>query len=373
MPHAGWVPGAPDVLTAPSGRNRPARRPSREVSRLRLGVVGCGAVTERYHLPALLASPDIRIVAFADPAAERARALAARADGALALSSHEELAGRVDAVLIAAPNAVHEPIAVPLLAAGVHLLVEKPMARTTAECDRMLAAAAAGRAVLAVGHDFRHFPVAGLAKALFAAGLLGSIRRVDLRQSASSRWPSVSTAVLSPEAGGGVLIDFGVHLLDLLLWWLGDLRPVGCRDDAEGGIETECELELELADGAPVHVTLSRTRALRDTVMVEGQRGTLELGVFEPALIRLTPAGGTAAVVGSVPDADFERAPLATVFGRQLADFAAAVRGEHPPAVTGEDGRRVVALAESCYAMRRPLRTAWDFPDAYAVVGRTGP
>jgi predicted dehydrogenase len=343
------------------------------VTAVRVGVVGCGAVAERYHLPALLAAPDIRIVAFADPALERARVLAARAPGAAALASHETLPGLVDAVLLTAPNAVHERVALPLLAAGVHLLVEKPMARTAAECDRMRAAAEQAGVVLAVGHDFRHFPVARFARELFAGGTLGRVVRVELRQSAGGRWPYASTAVLSPEAGGGVLLDFGVHLLDLLLWWLGDLRAVACRDDAMGGIETECELELELAGGAPVAVTLSRSRALPDTVTVVCERGTAEIGVFEPAMIRLTPPAGTLALEGTVPDAVFERAPLATVFGRQLADFVAAIRGERPPAVTATEGRRVVALAESCYALRQPLRLPWDYPEAYAAVGRAGP
>ena len=340
---------------------------------LRLAVVGCGAVTERYHLPALLASRDVRVVAFVDPTIDRARSLAGRVDGAVAGSDPEQLAERFDAALLAAPNAVHEPIAVPLLARGVHVLVEKPMARTAGECDRMLEAAAAGGAVLAVGHDFRHFPVARYARDLFASSMLGDIRRVDVRQSAGGRWPYASPAALSRESGGGVLLDFGVHLLDLLLWWLGDMDAVAYRDDAAGGIETECEVDLRLAGGAPVRFELSRTRALRDTVVVECAHGTLELGVFEPVLVRLTPAGGAAAMAGGVPDPAFDAAPIATVFGRQLGEFVRATRRESNASVTGQEGRRVVALAEACYAMRQPLRQPWDFPEAYAAVGRTGP
>lgn len=344
-----------------------------ESSALRIGVVGCGAVTERYHLPALLSSPEVQVVAFVDRTVERAGALAVRAGGAVALASHGDLVGRADAALVAVPNALHEPVASDLLRAGLHVLVEKPMARSTAECDRMLAAASGAGVVLAVGHDFRQYPVARYARELFASGLLGAVRRVDVRQSSGAGWPAVSTAVLSPEAGGGVLIDFGVHLLDLLLWWLGDLRVTAYRDDAAGGVESECECEMELGTGATVRMELSRTRSMRDTAIVECERGTIELGVFDPAVIRLTVAGASAALAGAVPDQEFERAPLRTVFARQLADFVDAVRAQREPLVPGWQGRRAVALVESCYGLKQPLRRPWDFPAVYASVGRSGP
>ena len=348
----------------------PNQRP--DGARLRCGIVGCGAVTERYHLPALQASPDVQVVACVDPVLARARALADRIGAPLALDGHGGLAGQVDVALVAVPNAYHAPIAIDLLAAGIHVLVEKPMARSTEECDRMMAAAGPGT-VLAVGHDFRYFPVARYARDLFASGALGAIRRVDVRQSAGGRWPYASTAVLSPEAGGGVLLDFGVHLFDLLLWWLGGMRVVRYADDAAGGIETECECELALEGGAPVQVELSRTRQLRDTVVVEGERGTVDIGVFEPAVVRLALAGGGPALAGSVADAAFAQAPLLTVFGRQLADVVSAIRGGPPPLASGPDGRRAVAVVEACYARRTPLRQPWDFPEAYAAVGRVGP
>jgi predicted dehydrogenase len=342
----------------------PSQRPGG--ARLRFGVVGCGAVTERYHLPSLSASPEVELVGFADTSPARAAALAARAGVGRTVADHRELIGAIDAALVAVPNAWHEPVADDLLRAGIHVLVEKPMARTTAECDRMLAAAAGSGAVLAVGHDFRHFPVARFARDFFAAGLLGTIERVDLRQSAGGRWPYASTAVLSPSAGGGVLLDFGVHLFDLLLWWLGGIEAVSYRDDAEGGVESESEAELRLESGAPVHVELSRSRTLRDTVVIEGERGTIEIGVFEPAMVRLTPRGGSA-LAGTAPDPRFERAPLRTVFDRQLADFVGAVRGGTAPPVGGGEARRAVALVEGCYARRMPLRWPWSWPEARAA------
>jgi predicted dehydrogenase len=340
---------------------------------LRVGIVGCGAVAELYHVPALLASRDIDVVACVDPDVERARALAARIGASHALTAHGDLPGRVDLAIVAVPNAFHAPVAIDLLRAGVHVLVEKPMARSGAECDLMLAAASSSGVVLAVGHDFRHYPVARFARDLFAAEVLGTVLSVDVEQRAGGRWPSATTAVLSVEAGGGVLIDFGVHILDLLRWWLGDLRVLAYRDDAAGGVEAECACELELETGAAVGLQLSRTRTMRNTAIMTCERGTVELGIFEPAVVRLTLTEDHPPLDGVVPDQEFEGAPLRTVFARQLADVVAAIREGREPLVGGSDGRHAVAVVEACYAIRQPLRLPWHYPEAYASIGRKGP
>jgi predicted dehydrogenase len=244
------------------------------------------------------------------------------------------------------------------------VLVEKPMARTVAECDRMIAAAASTRAVLAVGHDFRHFPIARFARGCFDSGLLGAVKRVDLQQSAGARWPACTPGVLTTRAGGGTLLSFGVHVLDLLSWWFGDLRVIRYADDAAGGVEAECACDLELPGGAPVHLDISRRRALRDTFIVDGDRGTIEIGIHDPGIVRLTLPSAPI-LAGGIPDPEFKRAPLRTVFARQVADFMAAIEGKRDPLVDGRQGRRVVELVERCYQLRQPLRRPWDFPEAY--------
>jgi predicted dehydrogenase len=340
--------------------------------RLRVAVVGCGAVAENYHLPALLASPEVEVVALVDSSIERAAALATRASTARTFSSPSELRGEIDLAIVAVPNALHERVAIELLASGVNVLVEKPMARTTVECDRMIAAAEAARVMLAVGHDFRFFPVARFARDWFAAAPLGPIRRIDIRQSAGNRWPSVVADVLLRTAGGGALLTFGTHIVDLLCWWLGDLDVVHYRDDALGGVEAEAECEFALASGATVHLALSRLRNMRDTFIVECARGTVEIGIHEPAVVRISLADAGSTLVGNVPDATFERAPLRTVFARQLDDVVGAIRGRRPPLVGAADGRRAVAIVEACYAARTPLRLPWNYPEAYSGIRETG-
>jgi predicted dehydrogenase len=314
-------------------------------------------------LPALTASPDVELVAFVDPSEARARELTKRAGTTLALSDHAELAGRADAAIVAVPNAYHSEVSTALLRAGLHVLVEKPMARTLGECDQMIAAADQAGVILFVGHDFRQFPIARAARGLCAARVLGPVQRVDVRQGAGSRWPSVGTDALTRDAGGGVLLTFGVHILDLLEWWVGPLEVVTYRDDAEGGVEAECQCTFQLSGGAPVHVELSRRRSMRDTAIFECERGTLEVGIYEPAVLRLTLSGGESTIVGAISDPEFERAPLRTVFSRQLAGFVRAIRTGERAEVSGTDGRRVVSLVQDCYQRRTPLRLPWDWSE----------
>src|SRR4029079_2627700 len=112
-----------------------------------------------------------------------------------------------------------------------------------------------------------------LVRNLLRDGLLGEIRGFDLRQGVIPRWPFATDFLLKKEmAGGGVLADFGVHVLDLLLWWLGDLNPTDYRADALGGVEWDCEMTLTTGAGITGKVEISRTRNLRNTCVFEGER-----------------------------------------------------------------------------------------------------
>jgi predicted dehydrogenase len=170
-----------------------------------------------------------------------------------------------------------------------------------------------------------------------------------------------------------VLLHFGIHTLDLLLWWLGDLVPLSYADDACGGVEAECESELlQVRDRFPVHLEVSRRRTLRDTTIVRCSGGTIEIGIYEPAVLRLTLAPDAPPLEAQAPDPEFEQAPLRTVFQRQLAEFVAAVVEGRAPLVDADAGGRAVALVDASYALRRPLRRAWDFPDAYRTIPEVG-
>jgi predicted dehydrogenase len=333
-------------------------------SKVRLAVVGCGAVAQIHHLPAIVASDRVEAAVLVDADEERARALAERFGVPEVATDISALPGKVEAAVVALPNSLHAPVSIELLRRGVHVLVEKPMAMSVRECDEMIDAARAGRAVLAVGLDFRFFDASLFVRNLLRDGLLGEIRRFDLRQGVVPRWPFATDFLLKKEmAGGGVLADFGVHVLDLLLWWLGDLSVVEYRDDAVGGVESDCEMVLAKAEAPEVKgtVEISRTRNLRNTCIFEGERATLEAGIWDSdPTIRLSIAGSEVALSGQARRDAGAGLNFADVFVRQIDDFARAIRLHREPLVSGAEGRRSQALIEACYQRRQPLVHPWS-------------
>ncbi|HEV2853582.1 MAG TPA: Gfo/Idh/MocA family oxidoreductase [Thermoanaerobaculia bacterium] len=341
---------------------KPAQDP-----KLRLAVVGCGAVATIHHLPAIAVSEQVEATVLVDADAGRARSLAERFGVSEVATDFKDLPGKVDAAIVALPNSLHAPVSIELLRRGVHVLVEKPMAMNVRECDEMISAAGEGRAILAVGLDFRFFDSSLLVRNLLKDGLLGEIRRFEMHQGVIPRWPFATDFLLKKEmAGGGVLADFGVHVLDLLLWWLGDWKDVEYRDDAMGGIESDCEMRLTMRSGLSGTVEISRTRNLANACVFEGTRATLEVGVWDPdPEIRLSIADREVSLSGRARREGGSGLDFTDVFVRQIDDFAGAVREGREPFVPGREGRRSLELIEACYARRKLLELPWSvFPVA---------
>ncbi len=330
---------------------------------LRLALIGCGKVTERFHLPVALARPEVTVIALVDPDEARAAALAAQTEGIVALRDPSGLAGRVDAAIVAAPHHLHADIACSLLEQGIHVLVEKPMALDAPSCDRMIEVAERHGAVLAVGLVRRWYDASRWVRDCLAAGDLGRIVSVDAREGAVFNWQVVSDATFRRSMGGGVLADIGVHVLDLLVWWLGDPEHLAYRDDAMGGVEAECEIDLVFPGGVTGTVELSRTRTLRNSIVIRGERGTLTIGPgFDPEL-RLAHADRERVLSAHAHGPQAERVTsLEALFDAQLLDFVEAIRDTRPPFVSGTEGRRSIALLEACRSVRASLELPWLRP-----------
>jgi predicted dehydrogenase len=332
------------------------------VNELRLAIIGCGAVTAEAHLPIAARTPGIRVSLLVDRNLSRAEALARQSGISRVSADYRDAIEGADAAIVALPHVLHAPVCVDLLQHGRHVLVEKPMALSTIECDAMIAAAGKARAVLAVGLMRRFLTPLAFVRDAVQSGMLGHVKRFDVREGYVYNWPVASDFFFRKDtAGGGVLVDTGAHTLDTILWWLGDVRSVEYFDDDFGGVEADCLLRLELENGASGIVELSRTRKLRNTAIIEGDRGRLEA---DWAQARLTPRGSPLLLHGSIKPSTTKE-PIAgylEAMAASFADWVGAIRDGREPMVPGSEGRRSVAMIEACYRNRQPLELPWVAP-----------
>ncbi|MEX1257187.1 MAG: Gfo/Idh/MocA family oxidoreductase [Gemmatimonadota bacterium] len=333
---------------------------------VRLAVLGCGAVTELLHLPAAARVPGLEVVSLVDRDLVRARRVAERYRVPDARTGLELGDTRVDAVLVALPNRLHAPVSIDFLRRGVAVLVEKPMALSSAEGRAMVEAAGEGNAVLQVAQMKRFAHGARLVKDLLDAGRLGTLTDFTVEWGEDFGWPLASGSSMSPdEAGGGVLVDFGSHLLDLLCWWLGFPSVVRYADDNRGGVEADCELELTMRGDVgtvPGEVRFSRLRTLSNVVRIRGERLTVEWDHMTADAVRILPTDWKDGAPPRFSWTEHDGQTFEDLFVRQLESFVDAVGTGPPSLVPGESVLPSLELIERCYRCRGRLEEPWDRP-----------
>lgn len=342
-------------------------------SPIRVAIVGCGAVTEGFHLPVLAGHQDVSIAALVDPNPDRVAKLAALYSVPRTLPSAEALTlAEADAALIATPPNLHASVAIELMERGFHVLVEKPMALTTADGERMIDVAHRKGVTLSVGLFRRLVPAIRLFRSLLDTRHVGRLQRIEIEVGSAYTWGLTTLAGMNrAQAGGGILMDMGSHVLDLVTH-LCDAVPTleEYRDNAGSGIETDCRLTLGLRrDGVevPITVELSRTRTLRNSIRAEGASGVIEWAFGERSRLKIEPAGAFSDPVTAMP-----RTPLIEArwrddveqygyegFRNQVDDWIDGIRTGRAPQLSGTSALPTVRLIEQCYAERQPLDEPW--------------
>lgn len=315
---------------------------------LRLGLIGAGAVGV-LHAEAATVTPGVSVTAVCDIVADTAERVAMPLRAAV-FTDHRDLlaSGTVDAVIVNTPHTLHTGIVTDCAAAGLHVLVEKPMATNSADCTVMERACEDAGVVLLVGHIQHFLPPMAAAKAAVDTGAVGAPLAVNDWRSTDYRTGSRPAWFFDPAlSGGGVFINIGTHCVDRLLWLTGRrVVAVGARAAYRGGtrLETDVLARLELEDGIVGHLTVtSALLPARDEVTLIGERGTIRVCRGEGATLHPDDGSGPVILAEESPD------DVPTAFRHQLAAFAAAVRGQQAPAVPAGYGRQVIEVVESVY------------------------
>ncbi|RAN89028.1 dehydrogenase [Bacillus sp. SRB_28] len=197
-------------------------RKGEDVKKLRIGIIGAGGIAQGRHIPAFVKLHEYcTITAIHDRNIERAKQIAETYNIPYVFETYEEVFKEVDAVCICTPNKFHAEISIAALQAGKHVLCEKPMALTAAECEKMIESAKNSGKKLTIAYHYRYMKESQVAKQMMI-GEIGTplvVRVKALRRRKVPGWGVFTNKELQ---GGGSLIDYGCHLLDLALWLIGN-------------------------------------------------------------------------------------------------------------------------------------------------------
>ena len=194
------------------------------MSKLRLGLIGCGGMGATHLRRFERQARRLTVAAAADIAEERRRAAAEFLPAAKIVADYHEILQDVDAVLIALPHHLHHEVTIECLAAGKHVLLEKPMANTEQECLGIMAAAEKHDRTLMIGYCMRFHPLVVRMKELLDEKAYGECFQLSIWTEQHTERESGHWTGSAAKLGGGQLFSHGCHYVDILLWFLG--RPV---------------------------------------------------------------------------------------------------------------------------------------------------
>jgi predicted dehydrogenase len=341
---------------------------------LRIAIIGSGAVTNVLYLPALGEVRDeIEVIGVVDLNGQSAEALLKEFPSAKFFADYRTMFDDLhpDAAIVALPHFLHKSVSINALRRGIHVFCEKPMAINSDECDEIEVAVREAGCVFCVNLFRRAFPSVQEIKRMIGSGGLGALTSFEFTEGAPYGWPAMSFSFFDRKiSGGGVLMDSGVHALDLLQWWVGPLEVSEFLDDAvPDGVECDCVAVLR-AGKAQGSLRMSRSVQLPNIYRLEFERGWIAWDHDDATRFRFSctgqSAGGQSTNGGPTINAAVEcNSRFATgarytfVLAEQLRAFARACRGGSTEnLVLAGEGRKSVDIITRCYGQRKKLAIA---------------
>jgi predicted dehydrogenase len=333
---------------------------------LGVGMIGVGSIAD-LHAEGYRKNSSAKIVGVTDVAQDLANAKAEKYGAGKVYESVEKMLAdpMVEAVDIAVPTVAHMPLAIKACEAGKHVMLEKPMARTTEECDRIIKAADAAGVKLMVDHSLRFFPPFRQAKKLVDEGGIGQLVKT---RATHMGWGYMGWRADPEQAGGGLLIEGAVHPLYLSEWFLGKIKRVSAITGKTSltTMPTE-DVAMMVLEGSGeafgvIDANLNGPFPLWDDHLeIVGNSGMIIANGAEQQIIRGPPIwhfkdGMWQAYREKTFGDEFPfQVPneiewsWPKCFAYATAEFVSSVLEERAPLTTGRDGRRAIQLVQACY------------------------
>jgi predicted dehydrogenase len=313
-------------------------------------LIGCGDISRKRVAPALRDIPECELIAVSRARADLADAFAKEFGAKRWYGDWRELIadGEIDAVYIATPVYLHAEQTVAAAEAGKHVLCEKPMAMTPEECDRMIAACDLKDVALGVAYYRRFYPAIRRIKEIIASGEIG--KPIIAQINAFERFnPSPGEdrywLLEKSKSGGGPMMDFGCHRLEILLNLFGPIErttAVMTRALFEREVEDTCIGAFEFENGAQASVAVTHAAfESRDTLDIYCVEGSIHTPWLNRGEIRIVTAAGER--IESHPPHINLHQPL-------IEDFTRAAMDGREPEVGGDVGRAVALIGEKINA-----------------------
>ncbi|MCS7061361.1 MAG: Gfo/Idh/MocA family oxidoreductase [Anaerolineae bacterium] len=338
---------------------------------LRAGVLGCGDIARRGHIPGYRAA-GVEVAAVCDANIDRARAVAADLNVPDVYADYHELIARpdIDLISVCLPNALHAEASIAALQAGKHVLCEKPIATSSADAERMIETARQAGTLLSVNQHMRFDPTAQAMRQAVCNGELGDLYLIDMRMVRSQGIPGYGSWFTNKElAGAGALFDIGVHMLDLAMYLAGFPQVAAVRGFTSmalgkqkiglgsWGADRGTEGRYDVEDTAIAHITLTGGGVIRlivtwaafglseERITLFGDKGGADRSADRYG--KETPLRFYKAINGKIEGftPDLSCFPAGGTAG-SIASFVSAVRGKRPLLVHPEETLTVLKMLE---------------------------
>lgn len=316
---------------------------------LKWGLIGAGDIAAKRIAPALRDLPNCDFVAVSRSRFELAESFAREFGARKWFADWHDLLKdeEIEAVYIATPVFLHKKQTIAAAKAGKHVLCEKPMALNAKDCDEMIAVCRANNVKLGIAYYRRFYPVLERIKQIIASGEIGkpvlaqmnAFEYVNLPPEHPRYW-----FLEKEKSGGGPMMDFGCHRLEVLTNLFGNVREI---KSLVANIAFKREVEdsaiaiLQFESGACANVTVTHAALERqDTLDIFGMRGTISVPVLNKEEIRIKTENGER--IESHPNHQNAHQPL-------IEDFTKAVLENREPQVPGETGKLIALLEDEIY------------------------
>ena len=321
------------------------------MEKTRIAVIGLGSVAQLVHLPNLVKIKNAEITAVVEVNKNRLHSVADKYDVKKRFTDYKELLNNIDAdaVIIATPTHLHKQMAIDCLNAGKDVLVEKPLARNSSEGIEVIECAKKNNRKLMVGMNLRYRPDSMLIRSLIDAGEIGKPFYIKCgwirKQSSSEKW-----FTKREEAGGGVILDLGVNLVDLALW-LADY-PKAISISTKNYFHNSRNLEdtsLSFIRCENLTISLEASWSMAEEkdifyTNVYGTKGSIGANPFKLIKVMADEHMDLGSTFVDSPTEAFKKSYL-----NELKSFIGAIRGLNPVFSSGEEALQLLQIAEAMY------------------------